>query len=71
MDDGYFFDNVVVSNSEAEAAEVREKSWAPKKVIEVRRATKEGGGSQDSLPCETEGMAWLNENAGALGSACT
>lgn len=37
MDDGYFFDNVVVSNSEAEAAEVREKSWAPKKVIEVRQ----------------------------------
>ncbi|EFN53145.1 hypothetical protein CHLNCDRAFT_136909 [Chlorella variabilis] len=41
MDDGYFFDNVVVSNSEAEAAEVREKSWAPKKVIEDAKEAEE------------------------------
>jgi calnexin len=34
MDDGYFFDNVVVSNSEAEAALVREDKWAPKRVVE-------------------------------------
>ena len=37
MDDGYFFDNIVVSNSAEEAAEVREKTWLPKKEIEVRR----------------------------------
>jgi calnexin len=35
MDDGYFFDNVVVSNSEDEAAQVREDKWAPKKALEV------------------------------------
>ena len=36
MDDGYFFDNVVVSNSVEEAAAVRTKTWAPKKELEVR-----------------------------------
>ena len=41
MDDGYFFDNVVVSNSEAEAAEVREKAWAPKKVVEDAKEKEE------------------------------
>lgn len=41
MDDNYFFDNVVVSNSEAEAAEVREKSWKPKKEVEVRVGARE------------------------------
>ncbi len=36
MDDGYYFDAVVVSNSEAEAAEARDSSWKPKKEVEVR-----------------------------------
>ena len=36
MDDGYFFDNVVVSNSEEEATAVREATFAPKKEVEVR-----------------------------------
>ena len=41
MDDGYFFDNVVVSNSEAEAAEVRETAWAPKKAVEDAKEKEE------------------------------
>jgi hypothetical protein len=36
MDDGYFFDNIVVSNNAEEAAQVRDKTWSPKKVLEVR-----------------------------------
>ncbi|EFN53144.1 hypothetical protein CHLNCDRAFT_136908 [Chlorella variabilis] len=48
MDDGYFFDNVVVSNSEAEAAEVREKSWAPKKVIEDAKEAEEKAKAEEA-----------------------
>jgi hypothetical protein len=44
MDDGYFFDSVVVANSEAEAAAVRDASWAPKKAAEVRPCRLVGGG---------------------------
>ena len=35
MDDNYFFDNLVVSSSEEEAARVRDETWAPKKAVEV------------------------------------
>ncbi|PRW59639.1 calnexin-like protein 1-like [Chlorella sorokiniana] len=34
MDDGYFFDNIVISNDVAEAEKVRAKTWEPKKKIE-------------------------------------
>lgn len=36
MDSEMYFDNIVVSNDPAVAAELRERTWAPKKVIEVR-----------------------------------
>jgi calnexin len=45
MDDGYFFDNIVVSNSAEEAAQVRETTWSPKKTVEVR-------GQAYDLSCE-------------------
>ncbi|KAL4459051.1 hypothetical protein ABPG75_013916 [Micractinium tetrahymenae] len=41
MDDGYFFDAIVVSNSEEEAAEVRESSWKAKKELEDAKEAEE------------------------------
>lgn len=38
MDEGYFFDNVVVSNSVQEAAEIRSKTWGPKHEVEEAAA---------------------------------
>lgn len=35
MDDGIYFDNVVVGNDGERAAEVREATWAPKHAAEV------------------------------------
>ena len=43
MDDGYFFDNVVVTNDAAEAAAVRAATWEPKSAVEVRRRAPWGG----------------------------
>lgn len=36
MDDGIFFDNVVVTSSADEAAAIRETTWESKHAIEVR-----------------------------------
>ena len=41
MDDNYYFDNVVVTNSVDEAAEVRETTWAPKFALEKAAKDKE------------------------------
>lgn len=35
MDQGYFFDNVVVANEASKAAEYRTKHWQPKHELEV------------------------------------
>ena len=39
MDSGFYFDNIVVANDPAIAAEFRDKTWAPKKEVEVRTLT--------------------------------
>lgn len=36
MDSGVYFDNIVVANDPAVAAEFRDTTWAPKKAVEVR-----------------------------------
>ncbi len=35
MDTGYYFDDVLVATSPAEAAERRDSHWAPKLAVEV------------------------------------
>jgi calnexin len=37
MDEGYYFDNILVSNDASSAEAKRTELWAPKKEAEVRR----------------------------------
>ena len=37
MDEGIYFDNVVVASDPAEAEKLRHNVWEPKQAIEVRR----------------------------------
>lgn len=39
MDSGIYFDNIVVANDPAVAAESRDTTWAPKKAVEVSPAS--------------------------------
>ena len=57
MDDGYFFDNVVVSNSEAEAAEVRGRAWAPKKAVEAAKEKEEAAKAEAEAKAAAEEAA--------------
>lgn len=36
MEEGYFFDNIVVAATEDEVATIRETYWQPKHEVEVR-----------------------------------
>lgn len=53
MDDDYFFDNIVVSNSADEAAAIREETFAPKKEVEDRIVA-EKKAKEDAEPKKTE-----------------
>jgi calnexin len=57
MDDGYFFDNVVVSNDPAEAAEIRARTWAPKAAIEKAEAEKKKAAEEAEWAAKSKASA--------------
>ena len=68
MDDGYFFDNIVVSNSAEEAAEVRAKTWAPKKEVEV--SWRAGAGAAEAAKCGVRCCLEAGGGSGSGGGGC-
>ena len=65
MDQNYFFDNVVVTNSPEEAASIRQDFWLPKYRIE-KAAADEKRKEEEARLKEDMKISWINELRGHI-----
>jgi hypothetical protein len=73
MDDGYFFDNVAVTNSPEEAAALRASTWAPRHEVEAAAkaaAEKAAAAEADKASTADKGSTTLDAIKGKARYAC-